>query len=312
MSGARGILCLLLACSAALPHEVRAQVFLSPGLEAAAGYTSSRFLEPDDRGSPYLRLAPSLTLTALPTGGSEISLPEFSLSVGYHRTDFSESGFEGIEEVTAEGSVAVPSGRVRSALGLSVGRYQDRALPGDDARWAAITPGFSWTPGTQLHLSLEASATALRYDSRDTLEGGRQEDLRGLLRPGIRWAPPGPVQLWGEVFGELNRSNEDLEEYRAAGATAGLDATLGPGARGGGWARYQVRTYLTQADGADRRRDTPLSAGVWAAYRLAPWVEVAAEATHLAHRSTDDANDYAAWNVEAGLRLVYDWEPSKH
>ncbi|MEW6489326.1 MAG: hypothetical protein AB1578_15585 [Thermodesulfobacteriota bacterium] len=311
MSGPRGTLCLFLACWAALSHEVRAQVFVSPGLEAAAGYTSNRFLEPDHRGSPYLRLAPSLTLTALPSGGSEFSLPELSLNVGYHRTDFAESGFEHIEELTAEGSVALPSGSARSALGLSVGTYRDRALPGDDARWAAIAPSFSWTPGRQLHVSLEASATALWYDSRDTLEGDRQEDLRGLLRPGLRWAPSGPVQLWAEAFGDINRSNEDLEEYRAAGGAAGLDATLGPGARGGGWARYQVRTYRTQADGADRRRDTPLSAGIWAAYRLAPGIEVAAEATHLAHRSTDDANDYRVWNVEAGLRLVYDWEVFK-
>lgn len=311
MSGPRGTLCLFLACWAALCHEVRAQVFVSPGIEAAAGYTSNRFLEPDDRGSPYLRLAPSLALTALPAGGSETSLPESSLNFGYHRTDFAESDFEAIEELTAQGSVAVLLGSVRSALGLSVGRYRDRALPEDDARWAAITPGLSWTPGARLHVSLEASATALRYDSRQTREGDRQQDLRGLLRPGIRWVPSGPVQLWTEVFGELNRSNEDAEEYRAAGGAAGLDATLGSGARGGGWARYQVRTYRTQSDGSDRRRDTHLSAGLWAAYRLAPWVEVTAEATHMANWSTDGANDYQVWNVEAGLRMVYDWEASK-
>lgn len=306
MSGARGTVCLLLTCWAALAPEAGAQVFLSPGLDAAAGYTSNRFLEPQEQGSAYLRLAPSLSLTALPPGGSECSL-----SLGYRRTDFAESGFERIEELTAEAGVAVPWGSARSALGLSVGSYRDRALPEDDARWATITPGVSWAPGSRLHLSLEASATALRYDSRDTLEGDRQEDLRALVRPGVRWAPFGAVQLWAEVFGELNRSNEDLEEYRSAGGTAGLDATLGPGARGGGWARYQVRTYRTPPEGEDRRRDTPFSAGVWATYRVAPWVEATAEATHLAHRSTDDANDFEVWTVEAGLRLVYDWEAIK-
>lgn len=306
MSAARGVPYLLLACLLALSQEVRAQVFLSPGLEAAAGYTSNRFLEPDERGSPYLRLAPSLELTAFRPGGSEVSL-----GLHYHRTDYGESDFERIEELLAEAGAAVPVGSVRWALGLSVGSYRDRALPHDDARWAAVTPGFSWGPGARLRLSLEASATALRYDSRETLEGDRQEDLRGSLRPGIRWTPAGPMQVWAEGLGELNRSNEALEEYRAAGGGAGFDTTLRPGARAGGWVRYLVRTYRAAADGADRRRDTPFSAGVWAAYRLAPWAEVTAEATHLAHRSTDDANDYTAWNVEAGLRFVYDWEVSK-
>jgi len=295
---------LLLFLLPALPRGARAEVFLSPSIEARGGYTSNRFLEPDAQGSSFTQLTPGLELTAFLPKGAELFA-----ALRYHRTDYLEAGFGHVHELAAEAGVTVPMGSLSGSVALSAGSYRDKVLPEDDSRWLALSPSLSWSAGSWVSLSLGGTVTGSRYDSRETLEGDPQEAFRGELRPGVLWVPAPGWRLWAEAYGEMNRSNEAAEEYRGGGGAAGFDATLGTAARVGGWARYGVRDYLEHALGdGETRRDTPLSAGAWAAVRLAPWAELTVEANRIGYRSTEDASDYSAWTVEGGVRFVYDGE----
>ncbi len=295
---------LLLLLLPALPTGARAEVFLSPGLEAGGGYTSNRFQEPDARGSAFTHLTPSLELTAFLPGGTELFA-----RARYDRTDFVEASFGHVQDLGAEAGGAFPLGSLSAALALSVGVYRDQALPEDDARRLSFAPGLSWAAGRGVSLSLGGSATASRYDSRETVDGDPQRELRAELHPGVLWVPAQGWRLWAEGYGERGWSNEPIEEYRGAGGAAGADVLVGTRVRVGGWARLGVREYLADADGdGESRRDTPFSAGAWAALRLAPWVELTAEASRVRYRSTEDASDYTAWSVEGGVRFVYDGE----
>lgn len=298
---------LLLISLPALPLGARAEVFLSPGLKAKVGYTSNRFQDPAAQGTAFTDLTPSLELTAFLPGSSELLW-----EARHHRTDYLESGFGHREDTSTELTAIVPAGKLRGSLGLGAGIYRDTELPEDDSRWAAVSPAVSWPASPLVNLFLGGSVLFTRYDSRQALSGSDQRDRLWSLQPGIVWTPAKGWRLWGQAEGEANRSNEPIEEYDAGGGAAGFDAVLGGAARAGGWVRYHVLTYRDSAgEGRERRRDKPFSSGVWAAYRLTPWAEVTAEASRVAHWSTDDANDYTVWNVEGGLRFVYDWAVSK-
>jgi hypothetical protein len=276
-------------------------VFLSPGLEAAAGYASNRFLDGEEEGSAYHRLVPRLELTAFAPAGTEVHLMGI-----YSLTDYSRSGFEEIEETRGEAAVSTSLGNLTGTLAATVGRYTDGALPDDDSRWVSLEPSVAWAAGQTVTLSLSGAVTATRYDSRDTSDEGNQRDTRWEIRPAGYWMPTSALQVWGEGYGEHNRSNEAREEYSGFGGALGLDAFPLERARVGAWVRYGVRNYRSD-EGSDRR-DTPLSAGLWTAVRLAPWAELTASATWADYQSTDPASEYGAWTGEFGLRFVYDWE----
>jgi len=288
----------------ALSSTARAEVFLSPGLEARTGYTSNRFLEPEEEGSAFTLLTPSLEANLFLPGGSEVLA-----RLSFRRTDYLKTDFGHVQQAQADVTATAPFGALTGSLRVSAGGYWDQGLPEDDSRWVALSPGFSWLATPQFSLSLAGSITATRYDSRETLDGDPQSDTRGEVRPGVLWAPNADTQLWGELYGEVNRSNEPTEEYDGGGLGAGIDITFLGAARAGAWARYGTRAYRESSESSgDDRRDTPFSVGAWGALRLAPWAELTAGATRVDYRSTDDDQDYTAWTVEGGLRFVYDWE----
>lgn len=286
----------------ALAPAARAEVFFSPGLEAAGGYASNRFLDSQEDGSAFYRLAPSLTVTTFAAGGAELGL-----ALRHARTAYTESGFGWLAETRGEASISAPLGRATGSLAVSAGLYTDDALPADDARWGTLAPALAWGAGSGVTLSLSTPLTVTRYDSQETARGDEQRDTRWEVRPGVLWVLCPKARLWAQAFGELNRSNEPTEEYEGFGAELGFDARVLDAARVGVWLRYGARDYRDDG-GGESRRDTPLGAGLWAACRLAPWAELTAAASRTHHRSTEGADDYDAWSAEAGLRLVYDWE----
>jgi hypothetical protein len=295
------LLCLILP---ALSPAARAEVFLSPGLEARFGYTSNRFLEEDAQGSAFTLAAPNLEVSAFLPRDVEIGAV-----LRYRRTDYLRSGFGHVEEATGRATANRPFGAWTGSLELSAGTYRDPELEDDDSRWVAFAPGVSWLAAPRWSLSLGGSVTATRYDSRDTKDGESQRDTRWEVRPGVLWTPDTNTQLWAELYGELNRSNEPTEEFNGGGVAAGVDLVIFGATRAGAWARYGARAYLEAGDsGEEDRHDAPLSAGAWAAVRLAPWAELTAGTTWMDYRSTEDDEAYRAWTVEGGLRIVYDWE----
>ncbi len=280
-----------------------AEVFVSPGLEGVTGYTSNRYQEPDARGSAFTRFSPSLEVTAF--GGSGL---EGRLSLRYDRTDYLRSGASWLQQVSAEADITWSRPEGTWSVGLSGGTYEDGAIPQDDLAWVRIEPGFARPLLPWLSGSLGLSVTGTRYDSRETLDGDRQTHTLWELRPGISARPRPGTTFWAQVLLQANRSNEPTEEWNGGGISVGGDWVLGGRARVGAHATWRAVRYTeTGADGS-RRRDSPVSVGAWGALRLAPWAELTASAGWADSRSTSDPDDYTSWNVQAGVRLVYDWQ----
>ncbi len=298
---ARGV-SLLLLLQPATPDGARAEVFLSPGVEAVSGWDSNRFREPGEEGSPFVRLTPSLEAMLFLPGDGEVFL-----SLGHARTEYERSGFGHVGQTSGQAAVSVPRGSLTATVSLSAGAYRDDVLAEDDVDWVSVSPGVTWGASEGTSVSLAAAVTGLRYDSRETLAGDRETQTRWEVLPGVSWVAREGWRLWIEGSGEINRSNESAEEYEGAGVTGGFDALLLGAGRVGGWFRLGVREYRDDlGSGGESRRDTPVGAGGWATYRLAPWAELTAAAAWTDYRSTDAANDYAVWSVEGGVRFVYD------
>ena len=294
----------LLLLLPALSPAARAEVFLSPGLEARFGYASNRFLEDEAQGSGFTAAAPSLALTAFLPEDAELEAV-----LRYGRTDYLRSEFGHVEEFLGRLTATRRFGSWTGSLGASAAAYRDQELSDDDCRWVAFSPGVTWLAGPKWSASLGGSATLTGYDSRETLDGEARRDTRWELRPGLLWTPSANTQFWAELYGEVNRSNEPTEEFDGGGGAFGFDVVFLGAARAGVWARGGTRAYREPLeDGGDDRRDTPLSAGAWAAVRLAPWAELTGSTSWQDYRSTEASEEYTAWTVEGGVRIVYDWE----
>lgn len=283
-----------------------AEVFLSPGLEARGGYTSNRFLEPGSEGSAFTFVAPSLELTWFGPRTTELSL-----SIRHQRTDYLRSGFSSVRETVGQGSLSRFFGLYAAALDIEVGTYDDGALPLDDSDWFRFVPSVSRDLTEQLTGSLAASVTGTRYENRETSGGDRQTEVHWRASPGLTWAASAAWSVWGTASLDLNRSNEDSEDYWGGGVTLGADYWSHGSTRIGGWVSGRVLEYNEEDPVEEQdRRDTPLGAGGWVAFRVAPWAELTAETRYLRYYSTEDASDYTLWSVDAGLRVVYDWDAS--
>lgn len=274
--------------------------FLSPLFDAAGGYTSNRFLEPDAEGSWYWRAVPGLEASWFGADDLEVTARATYATTGYLR-----SGFGRIRQVSGETELhkGFPAGA--ASLTLSGGTYEDSSLPEDDAWWVGVDPQLSWDPSGVLAASLGLSATHTRYESRRTADGGDQAETLWGIRPGLRWTPFPQVSLWVEASGEYNASNEDAEDFSAAGVAVGGDASWSNGAKAGVWAEWRLRRY---ADGD--RHDTPLGIGARASLRPAPWAELFGTATWYRLDSSEAESAYETWGVEGGVRFVYDWQVS--
>ncbi len=280
-----------------------AELFVSPGIEGVTGYTSNRYQEPDARGSAFTRVSPSLELTAFGDGGAE-----GRVSLRYDRTDYLRSGASRIQQASAEAGLTWDRPGGTWSVALSGGTYEDGAVPEDDLAWIRFEPGFARPLLPWLSGSLGLSVTGTRYDSRQTGDGDRQVHTLWELRPGLSARPRPKVTLWAQGLVQAKRSNEPTEEWNGGGLSVGGDWVVGGRARVGIHARWQTLRYTESADDGSRRRDTPVSVGAWGAVRLAPWAELTASAGWTDSRSTSDPDDYTAWNAQAGVRLVYDWQ----
>ncbi len=279
----------------------RAQVFLSPGLEGGAGYLSNRYAEPGADGSGFWRAAPGLELAAFGPDGLE-----GWISVRYEHTGFTRPGFSYRRRVSGWGGAAWRGRQAEVSGGVGAGLYEDGAVPADDLRWFRIESSAARDLEGGWQVSLAFALETDRYASRRTLEGDLQRDDLWEIRPGVRFRFSERVSAWAELRLDGLRSNEPTEEWSGSGISAGMEGKWGP-LRAGWDAGVRWLRYRTgPAPGSGGRTDTPVWAEGWAAFRIAPALELTASAGWTGVRSTDPAEDYDTWRVEAGLRVVYD------
>lgn len=282
-----------------MSSPARGEWYLSPGLGASGGYTSNRFEESGGTGSSYSLIAPSLDLTWL---GPESA--EGSIALAYARTDYLESGAGSAEKMSVGVLGANRFGGTFASLTFFGGVFEDSEQPWDDFSWLGLSPTASWKLSKTTSAQLGASIAHKWYDSRQTFAGRDQADTTAEAVPAFRWWGLTPaLTFWSDLPLAYNDSNADQDDYWSAGAGVGVDiAPAGP-VLFGLWARW-ARLDYRQVD----RTDTPVSAGAWCTYRLAPWAELTASGTWLDNRSTVDSSDYTVWLANAGIRFIHDWK----
>jgi len=282
----------------ALVPLARAEMFVSPSLEGSAGYLSNRFAEPRAQGTAFWRVAPGLELTAFGPGGLE-----GWASFRYEHTDFMRPGFSRWRRASGRGGAAWRTRETELSGAVGVGVYEDGAVPGDDLTWFRVESSLSRELGRGWWASIAFAFETDRYASRRTVGGDLQRDYLWEASPGVRVGLSERVSVWVELRLDGLGSNEPAEEWIGSGVSAGVEGEWGP-VRAGWDAGVRRMRYR-----ARDRTDTPVWAGGWAAFRLAPGLELTASAGWTGVRSTDPADDYDTWRVEGGVRVVYDLDP---
>jgi len=290
-----GMLAALLSGSPAFAGDV----FLSPRLEALAGYEKNRMEDPGSgEGAPFWQASPGLEVTAF---GEKT---ETSLYLDYRRTQYTKSDFESRDEASAFGRWRYFRGRNGGGLSVGGGLYRDEALPVDDFTFWQARPHLVHTfEDWPAEWSLSGTFRQTFYDVDVSTSVTDRADRRIDVRPGFRWHVSYRTTVWAELYAEHNASNDMEEEYSGFGGAIGCE--LRPTARTdvGVWAGTGARAYAQKA-GGEKRRDAPTPAGAWASYRLRPWIDLSSAVEWASYASTIDAHDHDWWRVSLGFKVV--------
>jgi len=298
----RFAICLLLIALSVL-SAVAGDVFVTSRLETRAGYENNRLEEPGSgQGTPFWQATPGFEITAF----SEKT--ETSLLLHYRRTQYTESGFEFKDEVSAFTQWRYFGGR--NEVGASVGGklYRDKALPADDcASWHARPYVVRTLGGLPAELSLAATFRQTFYDTSVYASTADRADSCWDVRPGLRYHLSRQVTVWAELYGEGNESDALEAEYSGLGGVVGCDVRPAARLDVGAWARTGTRRYDGKVEGEDRS-DTPSRVGAWATYRPRPWMELFSSVDWESFASTIDDSEYSWWQVGGGVRFVFERE----
>jgi len=277
--------------------------FVSPRLEAAAGYENNRFGEVGGgEGAPFWQVSPGLDVMVF---GAQT---ETALFLDYRQTQYSKSEFESKDEATAFVRWRHFGGQNEIGVSGGGGVYRDQALPSDDYTfWQARPYAVHTFEHMPAELTVNGAFRQTLYEVSVYTSTTDRADNRVELRPGLRWHLSHRLTAWAEVYAEHNVSDAPEAEYSGVGGALGCEFRPVARLNLGVWGGAGTRPYMQKVDGVSAR-DTLVPIGAWATYRLRPWMELFSTVDWESDTSTLDDRDLSWWRAGGGVKLQFEQE----